>query len=279
MSSIVKSLAFSKENAVLASDVKALREMVLNHLQRVHNKMRTLQKGVPELVLVYDMSKVWRKEVFENYKWKDPAQVYDSGIDMVNFYNNFNTIKNEYNESLPLVSCSVENAEADDVIAVVAKHEVERGNTVAIISNDEDFLQLRSIGVLQFKATKLTPIDAQYDLFEHVCRGDKVDGIPNILSDVNCFKDKVRQTTLRSSNIEKWRNDYTSPEMFCDSSAMYDRFITNRKLIDFRYIPTDVTKRIEECYVSCTTQKPTGKIRQYCNTHSLTKFLYSGGFQ
>lgn len=279
MSSIVKALAFSKENSVIAADLKNLRVMVLNHLQRVHNKMRSTRRGSPELVLVYDMPNVWRKQVFPEYKWKDPEAVYDNGIDMKNFYENFNVIKAEFSESLPLVSCSVVNAEADDVIAYIAQHELERGNNVSIISNDEDFLQLRDIGVLQYKATKLTPIDAAYDLFEHVCRGDKVDGIPNILSPVDCFKNKVRQTTLRASNVEKWRDNYKSPEMFCDTSAMYDRFITNRKLIDFKYIPQDTITSIATEYVLCVTRKPTGKIREYCNKYSLTDFLYSGGFQ
>ena len=279
MSSIVKALAFSKENAEIASDLKMLREMVLNHLQRIHTKMKTLAKGQPELVLVYDMPKVWRKEVFPNYKWKDSDTIKETGINMENFYVNFNIIKHEYSNALPLVTVSVENAEADDVIAVVTRYETERGSNVSIVSNDEDFLQLRPLNVVQYKATKLTPVTADYDLFEHVCRGDRADGIPNILSDVDCFKNKVRQTTLRNTCVEKWRDNYTSPEMFCDNSAMYDRFITNRKLIDFKYIPQDIVSKVESVYMQSIANKPTGKVREYCNEHSLTTFLYSGGFQ
>lgn len=279
MSSIVKGLAFAKDNSDIASQVDNLRGMLLNHLQRVNTKMKGTGRGKPELVLVYDMPQTWRKTLFNLYKWKDPDAVNSNPIDMANFYNNFNKIKDEFIESLPLTSCSVMNAEADDVIAVVTKIEVANGNNVSIISNDEDFLQLRSDKVHQYKATKLTKIEAEYDLFEHVCRGDRADGIPNIISPVDSFATKTRMRTLRSSSIEEWREHADSPEMFCDNASMFDRFILNRKLIDFNYIDTDIVDAVYKGYEASKGVSPTMKLSEYCNRNKLSNFMFNGGFQ
>ena len=91
-------------------------------------------------------------------------------------------------------------------------------------------------------------------LFEHICRGDKGDGIPNILSPDNCFVDEIRQSPLKQNLIDTWLDDgyINMPE---EIKRNYQR---NRKLIDLNEIPEVIYNNIINNFVE---QKPAPKMK------------------
>ena len=76
-------------------------------------------------------------------------------------------------------------------------------------------------------------------LKEHIIRGDKGDGIPNILSDDNCMVEGVRQKPISKKKVETWINDDLS------GSYHWDR---NQQLIDFDFIPVSIQQDIVSEY-------------------------------
>ena len=74
-------------------------------------------------------------------------------------------------------------------------------------------------------------------LKEHIIRGDKGDGIPNILSDDDCILEGVRQKPISKKKIAVWMNE---PDM----THVDPNWKRNQKLIDFDYIPKDMVDAI-----------------------------------
>ena len=78
-------------------------------------------------------------------------------------------------------------------------------------------------------------------LKEHIIRGDKGDGIPNILSADDCIVEGVRQKPISKKKVELWMK--AKPEDFC-KNGMAEKWERNRKLIDFDCIPSELVKAI-----------------------------------
>ena len=136
----------------------------------------------------------------------------------------------------------LDRAEADDVIAVLAK-QWTRDDKVLILSGDKDFMQLQKYdNVKQYSPVqkKFLRVDnPQEFLFEHIVRGDTGDGIPNCLSKDSTFVSGDRQTPITKKRLTEWMQkgkvDYKNGDVG------FDR---NQRLIDFDYIPEDLAKDI-----------------------------------
>ena len=79
---------------------------------------------------------------------------------------------------------------------------------------------------------------------EHIFKGDRGDGIPNILSPDNTFTDGLRQRPLGKKKIDDWKQVGTWP---IDSwnDELKRNFQRNSKLIDLSLIP-DESSMFEE---------------------------------
>jgi len=145
----------------------------------------------------------------------------------------------------------VETCEADDIIATLIKR-VKRvvgpahQKKVLILSGDKDFIQLHKENVKQYNPVLNKYVGkgenpAVY-LIEHILKGDRSDGIPNILSDDNVFVEGRRQKPLSKKKINNWVNDVFFYTHFTEEeSKNYDR---NRKLIDLSNIPQSIEDKI-----------------------------------
>ena len=103
-------------------------------------------------------------------------------------------------------------------------------------------------------------------LKEHTLRGDKSDGIPNILSNDNCMVEGIRQTPLRKPVFDAYMR------MTIESDDKYYRnYLRNQTLIDFDFIPEDVESRILKEYEK--TEVVQGKVFDYLRTHELNDLL------
>ena len=176
----------------------------------------------------------------------------------------------------------VEGAEGDDVIAIIATR-YANVKDIVIVSADKDLIQIQqyiSSNVKQYSPYLkkfLTPKNSDYDLFEHVVRGDRGDGVTNILSPEDSFVNGQRQKPIRSEKIEEWKkHGLENPEFFCENEEQLRRFVQNRTVIDLRKIPDDIANKIVDVYNMA--EVPRGKMHTYLTANRLAKILTAGGW-
>ena len=112
-------------------------------------------------------------------------------------------------------------------------------------------------------------IDPNEYLKEHILRGDKSDGVPNILSDDNCILSGIRQLPLTKKLLGEWMNG-AIPSVH---TLRYER---NQELIDLRYTPWHLQNAILEQY----QEKPKGNrdiLPEYFTKNNLTELTKSIG--
>ena len=225
-------------NAVELSE-DLVRHMVLNSL-RGHNKRFRDKYG--EMIIACDSGNVWRREVFPNYKASRKTTREKSGHDWATIFEILTKIKNEIKEHMPYKVIELDTAEADDIIAVLVKKYINQKNL--ILSGDKDFIQLHNNRVKQYNPV-LSKFVGQGEtpsiyIKEHILKGDRSDGIPNVLSDDNVFVEGRRQRPLTKKKIASWVDEmvmtFTEEEQ-----KNYDR---NRKLIDLSLIPPELEAKI-----------------------------------
>ena len=237
---------FSAEKMEGEWDLPLMRHLILNTLRTFNMKFR---EEYGTMVVACD-SNSWRKDFFPNYKANRKKSRDNSDIDWDKMFEMFGTVRDELTKNMPYPVVIAEGAEADDIIAILTHKCQEFGNMekVMIVSSDKDFLQLQTFsGVRQFSPNKNgfydEPNPESY-WFEHICKGDSSDGVPNILSGDDFLVDGVRQKPVTKKRLETWRSDDPEKSM---SEEEYRNFIRNRKLIsllDEDNIPQDVRERI-----------------------------------
>ena len=134
---------------------------------------------------------------FPNYKAGRKANRAKSEHDWEFIFDVLAKIKQEIKDFLPYKVIAVESAEADDIIATLCKRTNEK---VLILSGDKDFIQLHNDRIKQYNPVLNKFVGKGEDPYkyirEHILKGDRSDGIPNILSDDNVFIENRRQTPL-----------------------------------------------------------------------------------
>ena len=244
------------------TDIGIVRHMTLNSIKK-YRKDYFDEYG--ELVICCDGKHSWRRKFFPQYKAMRKSGRETSSVDWSEIFEMFNQLKREIKENFPYRVIEVDTAEADDIIGTLIIRQREKGEKVLIISSDKDFIQLqREENVSQYSpATKkfLNGVDPQEYLKEHILRGDKGDGIPNVLSDDNVIVDGIRQTPIRKKNLELWMNGSLPSEHTL-------RFERNTELIDLRYTPWNIQLKILEQ----KNTEPIGnrdKLPEYFKEHKL----------
>ena len=112
--------------------------------------------------------------------------------------------------------------------------------------------------------------DPQTFLKEHILKGDKSDGIPNILSNDDCLDQGIRQTPLRKNVLEKYlRITIESDDKY------YRNYLRNQTLIDLSFIPDDVEQQILDEYKQTTPVL--GNVLPYLQKHRLNQLLDHAG--
>jgi len=223
-------------------DENIIRHMILNSI-RMYNKRYRKEYG--QMVICADGMNTWRKEYFPQYKAHRKKARSESTMDWNEIFRVLNLVRDEIKENLPYKVLHMEGCEADDIIGALTLNTEEFGNhePVMIISSDKDFIQLQKFNhVKQFspiqKKMVVDKTPRKY-LFEHICRGDKGDGIPNILSSDSCLVEGIKQSPLRQTHIDTWIED---PSIMPDEIKR--NFQRNTTLIDLTKIPEDIYNTI-----------------------------------
>ena len=254
-------------------DEGLLRHMVLNSIRSLNSKYKD-EYG--ELVICCDDKKVWRKDVFKFYKANRKKDRDASSLNWTQIFNVLSTIRTEIKEFLPYRVVQVEGAEADDVIGTITINNgqlLNTGEKILILSGDKDFGQLQIFGnVFQYDPVRKKTIkheDPARFTRELILKGDRGDGIPNILSPDDCFVNEIRQKPLR---VEKF-DHITKPREQLEGEQLRN-WIRNEELIDLTFIPQDIQDKILACY-NQQAGKKRDKIFNYFITYKLTSLMES----
>ena len=229
-----------------AVDETLVRHMILNTIRTYVKKYK--ENYGPEVVIACDNKKYWRRDIFPHYKAGRKKARESSGHDWASIFDCLGKIKQELKDHSPYKVIDVDTCEADDIIAVLAM-KYSATQKVMILSSDKDFAQLQKFpNVEQYspilKKTIKEPLPA-LQLKQLIIRGDKGDGIPNILSKDETFIDGIRQKPITEAKIINWLNQ--SPEEFC-TEEMLRNFKRNEMLIDLTKIPESLKQSIIDTY-------------------------------
>lgn len=247
-------VAISSLMEQIGSSKKPVEEALVRHM--ILNVIRTYVKKFkathgPEVVIACDNRNYWRREFFPQYKASRKKTRDASGHDWNSIFECLHKIKEELKEHSPYKVIDVETAEADDIIATLAIRQSAR-ERIMILSSDKDFAQLQKFENIEqyspiLKKFIKEPLPA-VQLKQMIIRGDKGDGVPNILSADDSIINGVRQRPITETKIINWLNQ--SPEDFCNDE-MLRNYKRNEMMIDLTKIPESLQKNIIDTY-ECT---------------------------
>ena len=216
-------------------DESLVRHMILNTIRTYVKKFK--DSHGPEIVIACDNKNYWRREIFPFYKAGRKKARDSSGHDWNTIFECLNKIRQELKDFSPYKVVEVETCEADDIIATLVQ-KYSSTQKIMILSSDKDFAQLQKFP----NVDQYSPILKKYikepfpavQLKQLIIRGDKGDGIPNILSSDDVFVTGSRQKPITENKILKWMNE--DPNLFCEGE-MKRNYSRNESLIDFTKIP------------------------------------------
>lgn len=243
-------------------DENLFRHMVLNSIRSFKQKF----SEYGELVIACDDKKLWRRDIFPNYKANRKKTRDESELDWSSIFSTLNKIKLELKEYFPYRVIQVEGAEADDVIATLVFNYGSFLNTnkIIILSGDKDFRQLhRYVNVVQYDPINkkfIDETDPEKYLKELIIKGDRGDGIPNILSSDDCIVTGTRQKPVSSKKLDHYMS-LSDLELQSDDT-IGNNWSRNKTLIDLNSIPEYIRENILAEYHD-QNNKPRDKIFNY----------------
>jgi hypothetical protein len=216
-------------------DENLIRHMFLNSI-RANRKKFTKDYG--EIIICADNKNSWRREAYPYYKANRRKSRDESELDWSQLFSVMDTIRTELKEVFPYKVIHIEHCEADDAIGTIC-HEMGEvlntgGEKFLVLSGDKDYIQLQKYSnVDQYDPIRKRWIrndNPENYLKEHIIRGDKGDGVPNILSPDNCLALGERQKAMTKPRLSKMLNG----DMDAETQR---RFYRNKMMIDLEEIP------------------------------------------
>lgn len=279
----ISSIAYGLVHSFAKTDditIELLRHGILKRISDITMDLK-ISKSC-EIVIACDSKTNWRKECFEHYKANRKANR-DKAADKINwsqFFDDFSQLMDELKDIKNFTVIKVDYAEADDIIATLCKLK----QNATIISTDKDFRQLC---VKYDKVRLYSPITnkyidgIEYDLYEHIVKGDKDDGIPHVLNPSNAYTTDEKRTTLSKKKrliLMDFRHNMDNCIIDgADMEKVKERLAENKKLIDLDMIPEYVQNDILEQYNNY--KKSMKSIFNYMIKHRLVKLMDSNAFK
>lgn len=227
-------------------DENMLRHMVLNSLRANRVKFHA---EFGEMIICADDTNYWRKDVYPYYKAARKKDREKSDLDWNSIFVALNAIRDELKEFFPYKVIQIPRTEADDIIGAIAHQEgtvLNTGKKILILSGDKDYIQLHKFAnVQQYDPVRKRFIkhsNPEQYLQEHILKGDKGDGVPNVLSSDETFVMNKRQVPLTKRKIETFKDINTM------SDEVSRNYFRNKKLIDLTEIRKDIHEKIMNEY-------------------------------
>jgi len=197
------------------------------------------------LIIAVDSAtkKYWRHDVYPEYKANRSMYKKEAKVDFDSLNSAMDNLIDDIKNILPIYVVRIDGSESDDIIAVLTKYHGGSADIV-IVSSDKDFCQLTTKfhGVKQYDLSKRkfimvpNPID---HIDVKVLTGDRGDGIPPVKRGIG---PKTAQKYVKSGvNM-----------MESSDKELVSNYKRNRVLIDFDFIPENVSGDIRTAYLGIT---------------------------
>lgn len=249
-----------------------VRHMILNSIRSYKVKFGA---EFGELVIASDNTNYWRKQMFPYYKANRKKNQQNSDLDWHAIFETLNKIRQELKDYFPYRVIDIEAAEADDVIGTLVRN-FSKDESILIMSGDKDFIQLHIWpNVKQYDPVRKRWIihnDPEQYLKEQILKGDSGDGVPNVLSNDNCFVVGERQRPLTARKMEKILS--TPPEDMEREVAR--NYIRNAMLIDLSNTPDNIKEKVIDSY-NAQDNKDRSKLMNYFIANRLKNLTESIG--
>jgi 5'-3' exonuclease len=253
-------------------NIDMFRHMVLNSIRGYNLKFKE-EYGRP--ILCADSANPWRREYFPNYKYQRKQvrlETQESSDKWDDLFDIITVVRQEIKENFPYMVLAIDNAEADDIIAILCRESHNNKEKVMIVSGDKDFIQLHKYDEVK----QYSPIQKKFVededpvkyLHEQIIKGDRSDGIPNILSDDNVFVTGEKQQPIHKKRLREWAELDNIP-LGSITRLNYQR---NKKLIDLGEIPISLQEEIINTYRSYEIPN-SSKLLQYFIDHKLKNLM------
>jgi hypothetical protein len=239
--------------------INLIRHVALSSIKSFKKKYG---KEYGEIVICCDGRKYWRRDFFQYYKAGRKKARDKSDLPWTLIFDTLNQMRQDVAEHFPYRVMHIDEAEADDIIAVMSKWTqenalVEEGlitepQKVLILSSDHDFMQLQKYdNVNQWspntkKFIKVNKKEVHEKMITHIVKaGD--DGIPNILSKDDVFMTGERQKPVSAKRLQEFiENGFIA----CKNDEERRNWHRNTTLVDFNHIPENISKMIVENYLN-----------------------------
>lgn len=246
-------------------DEGLLRHMILNTIRVNRNKFTNQNSN---MIICCDSKKYWRKDIFPYYKASRKKDREKSGVDWSTMFNTLSLVRQELIDYFPYKTLMVEGAEADDIIGTLVHKYNQYEKEILILSSDKDFMQLQVYpNVKQYSPVHkkyIRTADPELYLREHIIKGDRGDGIPNIASPDSTFVNGGRQKPMRKKIIDQIANTnvLTTDEVNEDIKRNYAR---NQQLVDLSYTPKELQDEIVSAYTNYDVKDRSGLFNYFVN--------------
>ena len=230
-------------------DENMLRHMILNSLRFNRQKFH---REFGELIICADDKNYWRRQVYAYYKAGRRKNREESELDWNSIFQALNKIRDELKEFFPYRVIQIETAEADDIIGTIVHAEGEQLNTgsnpILVLSGDKVYIQLHKYAnVKQYDPTRkrwISNSNPELYLHEHILKGDKGDGVPNVLSPDNTFVMNIRQRPVTKKRLLEWADINNMNE------EVKRNYMRNKSVIDLELVPDRIKAEIMEKYTA-----------------------------
>jgi len=229
-------------------NIESIRRSIIRVVGRIQRKF----KGeFGRMVLCYDDKNYWRRQIFPYYKMNRKQEREASKYDWNQVFSVLNKIRDELRNNFPFHVLQVDGAEADDIIAslVTKNNNKAQPEPILILSADKDFIQLHKYPLVKqydpIRNRWIEDSDPVKYLQEHIIRGDRSDGIPNILTGDDAIVMNKPQKKMSKEKIASLAS--MDPSEFTNFIRLRN-WKRNSELIDFTMIPEPVKERIINYY-------------------------------
>lgn len=256
-----------------------VRYMVLNSIRSFNQKF---SREYGEIVIACDNTNIWRKKEFPYYKANRKKNQEKSELDWKGIFECLGKIRQELKDYFPYRVIDVVSAEADDIIAtlvhthgkIVSSADDEK---ILILSGDKDFIQLHIYSnVRQYDPVRKKFIehsDPERYLKEHILKGDSGDGVPNILSNDDCFVVGQRQKPLTAKKIEAILEEGLDGKL---NHPLFRNYKRNMHLINLSFTPWEIKEKILAQYEE-QDDRDRSKMMNYFITNRLKNLMENIG--
>lgn len=228
-----------------------------------------------QMVLAFDSKNYWRRDFFPNYKSNRKKERAKSNIDWDRVHAFIRQFKNEFENNLKYTVLEIDKCEADDIIAVLA---ISLSKHISlVISDDKDFAQLLMFDNIDLfkprqkkfiRRGEINSSELHINLQEHIVRGDRSDGIPNILSEDNSISDGIRQRPITKKFLAEILG-----KPIDNTQDFYDKYLRNQKLISFSEIPESIKRLVLNTFKTEIQIQPRNHSEEYFKKHNILSLL------